>query len=154
KERALDVEGEGVRVREVVVRLGAAKEKKGEEGEGGMVKKKTETVKNKLSGVGKTIGEKVHDDGGCSNMGDPCKKIVCKYRSNVNDVNWARQGVVATVKNGEVISVVQARIADAEFQNFHIIPLGADKVFIHSLSAEDVMINFNVARQFFDHFFS
>ncbi|MCI05464.1 sulfate transporter [Trifolium medium] len=125
--------------------MGVAKEKKGEEGEGGMVKKKTETVKNKLSRVGKTMGEKVHDDGGCSNMGDPCKKLVRKCRSNVNDVKWARRGVVATVKNGEVILVVQTMIADAEFQNLHIIPLGADKVFIHSLSAEDVMINFNVA---------
>jgi hypothetical protein len=33
-------------------------------------------------------------------------------------------------------------------------PLGADKVFVHSLSAEDVMINFNMAREFFDNIFS
>ncbi|MCH94556.1 sulfate transporter, partial [Trifolium medium] len=64
------------------------------------------------------------------------------------------KGVVVTVKNGEVIPVVQARIADAGFQYLHIIPLGADKVFVHSLLAEDVMINFNGARPFFDHFFS
>jgi hypothetical protein len=69
-------------------------------------------------------------------------------------LKWARQGVVATVKNGEVIQVIQARVADASFQNLHIIPMGADKVFIHSLTTEDVMINFNGARQFFYHLFS
>ncbi|MCI01589.1 sulfate transporter [Trifolium medium] len=99
-------------------------------------------------------GEKVHDVGGSSEQGNPSTKLVHKYRSNANDVKWARQGVVATVKYGEAIPVVQAQIADAGFQNLHIIPLGADKVFIHSLSAEDVMINFNGARPFFDHFFS
>ncbi|MCI91578.1 sulfate transporter, partial [Trifolium medium] len=48
-------------------------------------------------------------------QGDPGTKLVRKYRPNVNDAKWARQGVVATVKYGEAIPVVQARIADAGF---------------------------------------
>ena len=29
------------------------------------------------------------------------KRFVIKYRPDVEDVNWAREGVVATVRNGE-----------------------------------------------------
>ncbi|MCI89521.1 hypothetical protein A2U01_0110810, partial [Trifolium medium] len=62
-DREKEAEGEGLRVGEVLLHVGAVK---GREGEGA----RTETVKNKLSGVGKTMREKVHDDGGYSDMRD------------------------------------------------------------------------------------
>ncbi|MCI46253.1 hypothetical protein A2U01_0067493, partial [Trifolium medium] len=75
--REKEAEGEGLRVGEVLVRVGAGKGREGE----GVTKKK---VPHKQSGEGVLKGEK---------------------------------GVVATVKYGEAIPVVQARIADAGFQN-------------------------------------
>ncbi|MCH96522.1 sulfate transporter, partial [Trifolium medium] len=72
----------------------------------------------------------------------------------MEDLKWARKGVVGTVVNGEAVPLVQERIEDDGFNNLDIIPLGADKVFFRSLSEEDVMLTINGARQFFDHFFS
>jgi hypothetical protein len=34
------------------------------------------------------------------------KKLVRMYRSNENDLNWARSRVLATVINGEAITVI------------------------------------------------
>ncbi|MCI67240.1 sulfate transporter, partial [Trifolium medium] len=61
-------------------------------------------------------------------------KLIRMYQSNENDLRWARKGVVATVINGEVVPLVQQRIADAGFNSLVITPLGADKVFLHSVS--------------------
>ncbi|MCI81520.1 sulfate transporter, partial [Trifolium medium] len=58
----------------------------------------------------------------------------------MEDLMWARKGVVATVVNGEAVPLVQERIKDVGFNNLEIIPLGADKVFIRSLSEGDVML--------------
>ena len=62
------------------------------------------------------------------------QNLVQMYRSQGDDLKWARNGVVASVVNGEVISVVQNRIEDAGFTDLDIIPIGVDKVFIQSLS--------------------
>jgi hypothetical protein len=52
------------------------------------------------------------------------------YRSKSDDVQWAKNGLVATVINGEAIHVVQNRITDAGFNDLVVTPMGADKVFI------------------------
>jgi len=41
--------------------------------------------------------------------------------------------------NGETISVTETRIDDDGFHDLDIIPIGADKVFIQSLSNSDVI---------------
>ncbi|WJX94030.1 hypothetical protein P8452_75494 [Trifolium repens] len=50
-----------------------------------------------------------------------------KYRSKPDDVQWAQNGIVATVINGEAVPMVQNRIVDAGFNDLVITPMGADK---------------------------
>ncbi|MCI72085.1 hypothetical protein A2U01_0093348, partial [Trifolium medium] len=45
---------------------------------------------------------------------------VHKYKPTEEDVQWEHNGVVATVINGEAISVVHNRIADAGFAELTI----------------------------------
>lgn len=71
----------------------------------------------------------------------------------MEDVQWASSGVMATVINGELIPVVQNRIAAGVADN-DIIPLGADKVFLRSLFEVNVSTIFNDAKDFFAHFFT
>jgi hypothetical protein len=52
-----------------------------------------------------------------------------KYKTASTDVEWARSGVVATIRNGEVISVVRSRIADAGFTDVDVTHLGQTKFF-------------------------
>jgi len=51
----------------------------------------------------------------------------------MDDLKWARKRVVATVINGEIVSLVQEIIEDVGLNFLDIIPIGADKVLIHSL---------------------
>ncbi|PNX66226.1 hypothetical protein L195_g054973 [Trifolium pratense] len=60
--------------------------------------------------------------------------LLRSYRSLPVDVEWAHNGIVATVFNGEAISVVQNRILDAGFIDVVFIPMGADKVFVRRSS--------------------
>jgi hypothetical protein len=57
-----------------------------------------------------------------------------KYRSVPDNVEWASNGVVATISNGEVIPVVRRRIADAGFSYVEITHLRVDKVFVRSMA--------------------
>jgi len=61
--------------------------------------------------------------------------------------------VFVTVLNGEAIPVIQTRIADADLEHLDIITLGADKVFIQSISEMDVMTVITRAQGFFNLFF-
>ncbi|GAU47311.1 hypothetical protein TSUD_283790, partial [Trifolium subterraneum] len=63
-------------------------------------------------------------------------------------------GEMQSKERGGGTTSTQERIGDAGFQNLEITSLGADKVFIHSSSAEDIMLNINGAREFFDLLFS
>jgi hypothetical protein len=76
------------------------------------------------------------------------------YISQEDDLKWARDGVVALVVNGEAILMVHNRIEDAGFTDIDIIPMGADKVFIQSLSDSDVLKTVEEAYEFFNHFLS
>jgi len=135
-------EGEGVRVGEVLVRLGGETEKKvAADGvtvgaDVGVLRKGTKVVK---SHVEKQIIP---------------QKLVHTYRSVEEDLRWARGGLVATVINGEAIPVIQTRISDVGFKELDIIPMGADKVFVSSLPQTDVSTIIDGAKDFFNHFFS
>ncbi|CAJ2667463.1 unnamed protein product [Trifolium pratense] len=76
------------------------------------------------------------------------------YQAKPDDVKWARNGVVATVINGEAIPVVQNRISDVGFKDLVLIPMGADKVFVRSMEDVDAMTTFNNAKEFFQLVFS
>ncbi|MCH89175.1 sulfate transporter [Trifolium medium] len=108
-----EVEGDGFRVGEVDISVGVK--------QGQLVQTEREKAKDNVHGVLKD-------------------KLVRSYSSSKEDVSWAQTGVVATVINGESIPLVQQRIEDAGFSQLDIVPLGADKVFIRSLSREDVIV--------------
>ncbi|PNX57809.1 putative sulfate transporter, partial [Trifolium pratense] len=68
-----------------------------------------------------------------------CRCFLKSYRTKPADVKLASNGVVATIINGEVVPLVQDRIADAGFNDLVLIPMGADKVFLRSLVGTDVL---------------
>lgn len=76
------------------------------------------------------------------------------YRSQKDDLKWSRNGLVETVIKEEAIPLIRSTVEDMGFNDLNIIPLGGDKVFIHSLSEADVMKIVGDAKQFFDHIFS
>jgi hypothetical protein len=61
---------------------------------------------------------------------------------------------VATIRKGEVISVVRSRIADAGFTDVDVTLLGADKVFLRSKAGLDVATVLASASEFFKIIFS
>jgi len=81
-------------------------------------------------------------------------RLVRKYRSCEEDVKWATCGLIGTVTDGASIPLIQNRVEDAGFKDIDIIPLGADKVFVQSLSGIDVLEVVHEAKQFFDMIFS
>jgi len=76
------------------------------------------------------------------------------YRSSGDDLKRARSGVIASVVNGEAIPVVHNIFEDARFTDLEIIPMGADKVCMRSLSNNYSLTILGEAKEFFDHFFS
>jgi len=56
------------------------------------------------------------------------QKLVQTYRAQPEDLLWARNGVIATVINGESVPLVQDRIADAGVEDIVITPLGAESI--------------------------
>ena len=81
-------------------------------------------------------------------------RLVQKYSSCEDDVAWASRGLIGTVIDGTTIPLIQNRVEDAGFKDIDIIPLGADKVFVHSLSNIDMSEVVHEAKQFFDLIFS
>ncbi|GAU51172.1 hypothetical protein TSUD_412070 [Trifolium subterraneum] len=146
KLRVYEGAGEGIKIGTVLVSMGSGKRKLGEGGEG--------VEAQKDSTVGDTTGERGVRGRERPMFTGASTKLVRKYTSTCDDVKWARKGVVATVMNGEVVSMVQQRIEDAGFTNLVITPMGADKVFIYCKSELDIMCTINGARQFFKFFFS
>jgi hypothetical protein len=76
------------------------------------------------------------------------------YRKKFDDVLWAQKGLVATVINGEAITVVQNRITYAGFNSLVVTPLRADKVFIRSTEGDDALSIVGGAAEFFKLVFS
>jgi len=112
-----------VRVGEVVVKV---REGKGTGGSGAVV-----GYQGEGEGVVRETGEvNVH----VVEKNPPViRKLVMKYRSNGEDLKWARSGVVASVVNREANPVVQKRVEYAGFADLEIIPMGADKEFLKSV---------------------
>jgi hypothetical protein len=106
---------EGVRVGDIVVKLGARQEH--------VVQKKGQ--KNRDGHCSQSLDTPV-----AATQEKESSLLARNYRTKSDDVQWAHNGLVATVINGEAIPVVQNRITDAGFNNVEVIPMGADKVFV------------------------
>jgi len=130
---------EEVRVGGVLVRLKGSKK----------VGDTTEGVKDRVGSVKSKVQNNI-----CLDNQPVTTKLVKRYRSREEDVKWASRGVVGTVQYGESVPLIQNRVADAGFVDLDIIPFGADKVFMHSLSGVNVWDTVKEAKQFFDLIFS
>jgi hypothetical protein len=128
-----------VRVGEVVIRLGERKKKV--DRTGGPVEDDNQNLGVKvLRSVEKEVsGTSVY---------------IRKYSTTVDDVKWAQNGMVASVKSGEAVPVIQRRIVDAGFNPLVFTPLGADTVFIRSLTENDVVSVIDSTKEFFSLFLS
>jgi len=137
--------GADVRVGDVVVMVRGGKGKGAEKREVEKVVTKTvEEMVIKGNEVGKSQDQRVVT--GTQHV----KKLVQMYRYHEEDLKWAYNGVVASVINGEAITLVQNRIEDVGFTDLDIIPMGADRIFIRSLFAGDVLQNIEVESEFFN----
>jgi hypothetical protein len=76
------------------------------------------------------------------------------YKSTPEDLEWAQNGVVAVISNGEAVPGVRNRIADAGFRELDIRHLGADKVLVRNLVGLDVASIFDGAKEFFKLIFA
>ncbi|GAU35629.1 hypothetical protein TSUD_30470, partial [Trifolium subterraneum] len=130
---------DGVRVGDIVVKLGPRQE---------LVACKEDQEKGEgLSSNGTNIL--------ANNVKEQATRILLRnYQTKTVDMQWARNEVVATVINGEAISVVQSRITDASFNDLVIIPMGADKVFVRSVAGVDAMTTVSNAKESFKLVFS
>jgi hypothetical protein len=79
---------------------------------------------------------------------------VRSYKAEPEDVDWAQCGVVATIANGDVVSVVRRRLQDAGFKELDLTHLGGDRVLVRSSDGADVLTVFNCAKDFFKLCFS
>jgi len=140
--RCLSKEGEEAMVREGAVKVAS----KSEVRVGSVVVKLGEkecSARASVRGKNGTVTDKVAS-----------KKLVRCYRSCEEDLNWARRGMVGMVLHGESIPIIQKRVEDAGFKDIELIPLGADKVFVQSLSAVSASEIVREAKQFFDLIFA
>jgi len=80
--------------------------------------------------------------------------LMRKYTSFEEDRKWANKGLLCTVFDGESIPLIQSRVEYVGFKDIDIIPVGADKVFMHSLSDVNVSEIVGVAKPFFNLIFS
>ncbi|MCI44167.1 sulfate transporter, partial [Trifolium medium] len=97
-EKESSAPSEGVRVGDIVVELGA---------------NKVRLAQNNVQKVGDVLPSKEVEL-----LADTVKEgrvLMKSYRTKLDDAEWARNGIVATVHNGEAIPVVQNRIVDAGF---------------------------------------
>ncbi|PNY17795.1 hypothetical protein L195_g014547 [Trifolium pratense] len=128
---------EGVQVGEIVIKLGARKED--------LVKKPDSTkVVAKTSNMVEQLADPIKER----------KVFLRSYQTTPDDIQWALNGVVATIVNGEAIPVVQNRIMDAGFNDLVLVPMGADKVFVRSTENVDSNSIINNAKEFFKLVFS
>ncbi|PNY02764.1 hypothetical protein L195_g026083 [Trifolium pratense] len=80
--------------------------------------------------------------------------LLRNYKSTADDVKWARSGLVATVKGGEAVPVIQNRIEDAGFNDLVIISMGADTIFVQSEAEVEAVTIMDNAKEFFKLLFS
>jgi hypothetical protein len=121
---------EGVRVGDVMVRLG------------------------KVEGPGSQKQQILKQEELASGGGKDSRTYVRSYKAAPDDVNWARCGVVATIANGEAVSVVRRRLVDAGFKGLDLIHLGGARVFVRSQDDTKVLAVLDGAKDFFSICFS
>jgi len=80
------------------------------------------------------------------------KKVVCKFMPFLDDINWASKSILARIKNGFCLPVVQQAFVDAGFVHFKLISLGGDNVVLHPSVEGDVMVLFKEAADFISNF--
>ncbi|MCH90475.1 sulfate transporter, partial [Trifolium medium] len=130
---------EGVRVGDIVVKLGARQKQ--------VAHKEAQNKEDVLKSRGEDLSADVVQD-------KDCRVLLRSYRTMSDDVMWAHNGIVATIINGEAIPVVQNRITDAGFNDLVLIPMGADKVFVRNSEGVDAMSIISRAKEFFQLVFS
>ncbi|GAU51099.1 hypothetical protein TSUD_411800 [Trifolium subterraneum] len=130
---------DSVRVGDIVVKLGPRQEQ-------------VSSIDGQKKGEGQSSnGTNMHTD---IVKEQDTRVLLRNYQTMKDDVQWARNGVVATVINGEAIPVVQSRIIDVGFNDLVIIPIGANKVFVRSMAGVDAMTTVSNAKEFFKLIFS
>lgn len=75
-----------------------------------------------------------------------------EYLPFYDDVEWANKSILAKIKDGTCISVIQQSFVDAGFEDFKLIPLGGDNVLLHLYVEGDVMELFTSAANFVGNF--
>ncbi|GAU30400.1 hypothetical protein TSUD_364460 [Trifolium subterraneum] len=130
---------EDVRVGDIVVRIGTLQEP-------------TTRMDAPVQEAGLMVRKPIAPSEVAKEKGD--RILIRNFRTKSDDVQWAQNGLVETVINGEAVPVVQNRITDAGFHNLIIIPMGADKGFIRSAAGADALTTINSAKDFFTLVFS
>jgi len=94
------------------------------------------------------MGEPKIDDGGGKepvlDLGSEAK-VLCKFMPLTEDITWASKSIIAKLKNGCCLSVVQQSFFDAGFVDFRLVSLGGDNMLLHPGVEGDVMVLFNEA---------
>jgi hypothetical protein len=105
-----------------------------------------EGVKGKIDGVVSQKQEDLKQEEPAT--GKDNRVYVRSYKTVPEDVEWARCGVVATVANGEAVSVVRRRMEDAGFKGLDLVHLGGAIVLVRSLDGTEVLAVLDGAKDF------
>jgi hypothetical protein len=89
-----------------------------------------------------------------SQQGPKGTNFIPSYKSRVDDLEWAKAGVVATINSGDSVLALQQRLVEAGFGRVVVKPMGGDKVFFHYTGKEDIWKIVNDAISFFSMLFS
>jgi hypothetical protein len=87
-------------------------------------------------------------------QGQNCTQFIPSYKSHVDDLEWAKAGVVATIASGDSVLALQQRLDEAGFGRVVVKPMGGDKVFFHCTGKEDIWKIVNDAISFFSMLFT
>jgi hypothetical protein len=106
-------------------------------------------VTEKLNGNGTQKQEVLKQPERAAVGGQDSRIYVRSYKAAPVDVDWARCGAVATIANGEAVSVVRRRLEDAGFTGLDLIHLGGARVLVRNLDGTEVLPVLDGAKDFF-----
>jgi len=75
-----------------------------------------------------------------------------EYLSTLEDVTWTSKGLTTSIRNGVGVPMLQQSFLDGGFENFKIILMGGDKMFVYLIGDVDVISAFIEAIDFFNSF--
>jgi len=84
--------------------------------------------------------------------GDGAAYMSRKYLPFHEDFEWASKSIMAKIKNGTCISIIQQSFIDAGFSNFKVISFGGDNVLLHPCMEGDVIEIFNLVADLVGNF--